>query len=417
MKRSTRVWLGLGLALFVLAAVAAYELIASPFQAMLLADYARRLTFQSESGPSDRIRYPKAGPYDIRYGYARLPDFRPRLEARDFLIARQARLSPEMDKLADYSLFLPYREKTSAGLTLDDCAGQPYFSFRQPRRVYAGFDAIPPMVANTLLFIENRELLDPNHPQRNPAVEWDRLAQAVLEKAVQVVQPGRNVPGGSTLATQIEKYRHSPNGLTLTAGDKLRQMASASVRAYLDGTDTRVTRRRIVLDYLNTVPLAAAPGFGEVHGLGDALQAWFGLDFEQVNALLREPAQTAAAARAYKHVLGLLIAQRKPSWYLLGGRKQLDALANVHLGLLAEAGVITPAFSGLARHQHIDFQTGRPKGSPRMANKAAVAARIELSRMLGVPLLYDLDRLERFRRIAHPEYQWWDRVCDARKLG
>ena len=56
------------------------------------------------------------------------------------------------------------------------------------------------MIANTLLFIENRELLDPNHPQRNPAVEWDRLGAAVLEKVLQTVDPSRNVPGGSTLA-------------------------------------------------------------------------------------------------------------------------------------------------------------------------------------------------------------------------
>ena len=395
MRRRTGFWLAFGLILLLLAGIAAYELIASPFQAMLLADYAKRLTYRTEAGPSDRVRFPEAGPYDIRFGYAGLPGFRKRLEERGFLISRQARLSPEMEKLAAYGLFLPYREKSSAGLTLNDCAGNAYYSFVLPRRTYADFAAIPPVVANTLLFIENRELLDPNHPQRNPAVEWDRLAQAVLEKMVQVVQPGRNVPGGSTLATQIEKYRHSPDGLTMTPGDKLRQMASASVRAYLDGTDTRVTRRRIVLDYLNTVPLAAAPGFGEVHGVGDALHAWFGLDFERVNALLKNPAPTVEAARAYKHVLGLLISQRKPSWYLINGRPQLDEQADVHLGLLADAGVITPEFRDLARRQHIVFLgPGKQKSNARMTNKAVIATRTELSAMLGVSRLYDLDRLD-----------------------
>ncbi|MFA5082732.1 MAG: transglycosylase domain-containing protein [Hydrogenophilaceae bacterium] len=395
MRRRNWFWLTFGLVLFGLAGVAAYELIASPFQAMLLADYAKRLTYRTESGPSDLIRYPTAGPSDIRFGYTGLPEFLKRLEQRGYQVSQQARLSPEMDKLADYGLYLPYREKSSAGLTLDDCAGNPYYSFRQPRRTYADFAAIPPVVANTLLFIENRELLDPNHPQRNPAVEWDRLAQAVLEKMVQVVQPGRNVPGGSTLATQIEKFRHSPDGLTLTPGDKLRQMASASVRAYLDGSDTRVTRRRIVLDYLNTVPLSAAPGFGEVNGLGDALQAWFGYDFDRVNLLLKNPDPTAEAARAYKHVLGLLISQRKPSWYLLSGRKQLDAQADAHLGLLAEAGVITPAFRDLARKQHIAFHDGKTVNyRPNKVNKAAGSARNELAALLGVDRLYDLDRLD-----------------------
>ena len=33
--------------------------------------------------------------------------------------------------------------------------------------------------------------------------------------------------GGSTLATQLEKYRHSPEGRTQSARDKLQQMASA----------------------------------------------------------------------------------------------------------------------------------------------------------------------------------------------
>lgn len=396
MKPRTGFWLMFGLALLLVAGFAAYELIASPLQAMVLADYARRLNYRSASGASDRIRFPLAGPYDTRLGYVGLPEFSKRLRTHGYVISRQARLSPEMLQLADWGLFLPYREKATAGLTLLDCAGRPYYSFRQPRRLYPDFNAVPPVVANTLLFIENRELLDPNHPQRNPAVEWDRLAYAMLEKLVQVVQPGRNVPGGSTLATQIEKYRHSPDGLTLTASDKLRQMASASIRAYLDGSDTRVTRRRIVLDYLNTVPLAAVPGFGEVHGLGEALQAWFGLDFDEVNALLRHDPGSVATARAYKHVLALLISQRKPSWYLLAGRKQLDAQVNVHLGLLAEAGVITPAMRDQTRAQHLVFRTDRLADGQRARSpdKAAAAARNELAERLGLSRLYGLDRLD-----------------------
>ena len=67
-----------------------------------------------------------------------------------------------------------------------------------------------------------------------------------------------DAPGGSTLATQIEKYRHSPEGRTASIPEKFRQMASASLRAYLDGPDTQRARERIVVDYLNTVPLSAA---------------------------------------------------------------------------------------------------------------------------------------------------------------
>ncbi len=400
-RRPARRWLWpLGILLLLTAAViAAYELIASPLQAQFLARYGERLKFWLADGPSDSIRFPKAGPHDIRLGYVGLPEFVERLEQAGFAVTHQARISPEMARLDDLGLYLPYHEKTAAGLDVRDCRGDSLYTVRYPRQAYPDFESIPPVVANTLLFIENRELLDPNHPQRNPAVEWDRLAQAVLEKAMQVVDPKRNVPGGSTLATQIEKYRHSPDGLTLTATDKLRQMASASLRAYLDGPDTRVTRQRIVLDYLNSVPLAAAPGFGEVHGLAEGLKAWFDLDFDEVNRLLSRPAPTPEAARAYKHVLGLLVSQRKPSWYLLSGRDNLDRQVDTHLRLLADAGVITPAFRDLALRQRIRFAEGNQRaGNGRTANyveqKAANAIRVELAQRLGVPGLYDLDRLD-----------------------
>ncbi len=413
------VWLGAA----VLAGAALYEFVASPLQALFLSDYARRLTYSLEAGPSPDIHFPAAGPYDIRLGYVGLPEFSRRLAARGYEITHQARISEQMGQLAGYGLYLPYREKNTAGLGLTDCAGETLSSHRYPRHVYADFIDIPPVVANTLLFIENRELLDPNHPRRNPAVEWDRLAQAVLEKGMQIVDPGRNVPGGSTLATQIEKFRHAPDGLTMTAGDKLTQMASASVRAYLEGADTRVSRHRIVRDYLNTVPLAAAPGYGEVHGVGDGLAAWFGLDFDSVNRLLHKPQQSSEAARAYKHVLGLLLSQRRPSYYLIAGREELNELANAHLRLLADAGVISRPFRDLALQEDIAFARASARGATAnggalgkgagtsapgaagdggrtgarpnfVENKATNAIRVELAQMLGVPRLYDLDRLD-----------------------
>jgi len=405
-RRVRGLWFGVGLfvVLFVAAAIAAYELIASPFQAMFLAGYGKRLTYQTTAGPSDSIRFPSAGPYDIRLGYVGLPGFRSRLDERDFSITRQARISPEMSQLTDFGLFLPYPEKAVAGLSLLDCRGKSFYQQKYPRYAYANFPEIPNMVANTLLFIENRELLDPNHPQRNPAVEWDRLAQAVLEKVMQIFHPERNVPGGSTLATQIEKYRHSPDGLTQTASDKLLQMASASVRAYLEGSDTRASRRRIVMDYLNTVPLAAAPGYGEVYGIGDGLKAWFGLDFDQVNKLLMQPNPTPEAAAAYKHVLALLISQRRPSWYLVSGRDDLRQLVDGHLHMMANAGIITPAFRDLALRQPLVFRNGKDKtdgnGEAKVVKKAFTldkatnALRIELAQLLGMSRLYDLDRLD-----------------------
>ncbi len=390
----------IGLLIFFLivvgALIAAYEMIASPLQAMLLAGYGKHLTFLLKPGENTDLHTPKFGPYDIRAGYVGLPEFIRRLRERDFEVTAQSRISPDMTSIIDLGLYLPYKEKSVMGLSLLDCSNKPLHEARYPRYAYPDFSAVPPLIANTLLFIENRELLDPNHPERNPAVEWDRLAQAVLEKAIQIVDPSRNVPGGSTLATQIEKYRHSPDGLTMTASDKLTQMASASLRAYLDGEDTRASRRRIVLDYLNTVPLSAAPGFGEVNGIGEGLEGWFNMDFAEVNKLLMHPGHSPAAARAFKHVLGLLISQRKPSYHLLSGRKSLNAYADTHLRLLAEAKVITPAFRDLAMREKIVFSPGgRQSGIGNFAeNKAASTLRVELAGDLGVQRLYDLDRLD-----------------------
>src|SRR5690606_29181980 len=164
--------------------------------------------------------------------------------------------------------------------------------------------------------------------------------------ALRALGSERNVPGGSTLATQLEKFRHSPGGRTTHPGEKLRQMASASLRAYRDGPETLEHRRRIVMEYLNSVPLAAQRGHGEVVGTADGLWAWFGTDFAEANRLLHgrglAPDERKARARVYRQALGLLVAQRRPSYYLGSseGRVALAELTDRHLRLLAANGVI-----------------------------------------------------------------------------
>jgi len=274
-KIPRRILVGLGVLLLVLALVAllAWELLSSALEARFLANTAQKMTWEVRPGPSDRIRYPGNGPYDLRLGYSKLPDYLERLDKAGWQIDQQARLKIPMARVHDLGMFLPYHEKDQAGLTLLDSDGQPLHQSRAPQRVYARFEDIPPLLVDALLHIENRELLADEFPTRNPAVEWDRLATALVEKGVSLVDSSRNVPGGSTLPTQIEKYRHSPEGLTADMGEKLRQMATASLRAYLDGPNTLPMRRKTVMAYLNTVPLAAAPRFGEVNGVGDGLWA------------------------------------------------------------------------------------------------------------------------------------------------
>ncbi|HEX7035909.1 MAG TPA: transglycosylase domain-containing protein, partial [Pseudomonadales bacterium] len=377
---------------FCLGWVVVRELITFERQAHLLASLAHDIGFRVEPGPSRTVRFPVTGETDTRLGYTRLPEVLPRLEEADFEVTAQARWSPRLEWVVEHGLYAPYRRKSGAGLVVRDRHGVELHRGVDTSRSYPEIAAIPPLVVNSLLFIENRELLDDRHPYRNPAVEWDRLAHSLTVKAMNVIGRDRKTPGASTLATQLEKYHHSPGGRTESAGEKLRQMVSASLRAYLDGEDTVATRQRIVTEYLNTVPLAAAPGFGEVHGLGNGLHAWFGADFQRVNALLAEPNEEAAAL-AYRQVLSLLIAQRRPSYYLLQDRDALDALTDAHLRLLAREGVIGGTLLEQALAARLEWRAPAPPvPAPFPERKWPYFARARLMELMGVPSLYDLDR-------------------------
>ncbi len=404
-----------------------WELQTSTIQAQQLSRYAQAIRFWVEPGANPSMRFPGPGPFDQRAGYSRLPAFLERLTAEGFTVERQARVSPTLGTLMDLGLFPIYREKTQSGLKVLDCGGRPLYAFDFPQRVYRDFAEVPPLVVNALLFIENRELLDSRYPYRNPAVEWDRIANAVLNRMVHLVAEDHPSPGGSTLATQMEKYRHSPGGRTDSAEEKLRQMLSASLRAYLHGNETLAVRRQIVVDYLNTVPLAAVAGFGEVVGLGDGLWAWYGEDFDVVNARLRQvpqgPEQLAEQARAFRQVLSLLIAQRRPSELLNGERARLDALTDSYLRLLARHRLIDGALARAALEVRVVPRTSAPLGAPGsfVERKGADAARVKTAQLLGVASLYELDRLdltvetalsaplqkevsEALRRLADPRY-------------
>ncbi|NWD99458.1 MULTISPECIES: transglycosylase domain-containing protein [Pseudomonas] len=382
------------LALIALGFAASKEMRTSRLQAQELSRLARDLTYQVQPGASDAMVYPGAGPFDRRLGYSDLDTFLPRLLKRGYVIQAQARFSPELMDYTAKGLFVPYAEKIQAGLSITDCRAVPLYQYNYPQQLYASFGAIPPLVVNSLLFIENRDLLDPTQPQANPAVDWPRFAKAAWSQVAKLLHlPGQSA-GGSTLATQLEKYRHSPDGLTLSGGEKLRQMFSAGVRAYQDGPDTQVARQNIARDYLNSVPLSAVPGHGEVHGLAEGLRVWFGADFNQVNqALLGD--NLAHKGLALRQVLALIIAQRRPSHYLAKGREELAQLIDSHLRLLAQNGVFdAPLLQAAltAKLTYRDWQQ-QPTVQPIETNKGISVARSRLAALLQRPL-YDLDRLD-----------------------
>jgi len=347
-------------------------------------------------------------------GYHQLPEFVKRLQRQGYAVTAQARMSPKLVELSDDGLFPAYREKAQAGLEVRDCRGEPLFAARYPERIYPRFEAVPPLLVESLLYIENRELLDPE-PTRNPAVEWDRFGKAVFDQLLRRVDDSHHAAGGSTLATQIEKYRHSPEGRTETARDKLRQMASASLRSYIDGENTLPRRRQIVLDYLNTVPLSARAGFGEVNGLGDGLWVWYGRELAEVNQLLSLPvadigprnrkrnalafkqALVDRQALAFKQALSLMVAQRRPSYYLSDDAEaSLRELTDSYLRVMADAGVISPVLrdAALPLPLKLQLQPVTEKAVSFVGRKAATAVRGKLQTMLAMPRAYDLDRLD-----------------------
>ena len=307
-----------------------------------------------------------------------------------------------MAELADYGLFTAYHEKSQAGLRITDKNDQVVFNALFPAYGYPDFKAIPPLILNSLLFIENRELLSDNNSTVNPAIEWDRLGFAGLQLMAHKLGATSTVPGGSTLATQLEKYRHSKNGYTNSIVDKFRQIGSASVRAYLMGPNTLKMRQEIALSYLNSMPLAATPKLGEVHGLGDGLSAWFNADFEQINLLLnadalKPPRQISPQqALAYRQVLNILLSQRRPSYFLGRGYDALQRLTDRYLRIMTQQGVVSVAM-GHAALKLSNLPPHRAMSEPAkfMAErKTQNVLRTRLAKALGVRSNYELDRLD-----------------------
>ncbi|NBB11104.1 transglycosylase domain-containing protein [Pseudomonas sp. SLFW] len=385
--------------LVILGFAVASEVRSSRLQAREFTRLAHDLKYTVEPGASDAILYPGDGPFDKRLGYSSLGEFLPKLLKRDYRITEQSQFSPDLLAYVKRGFFVPYEEKSQSGLTIADCRGDALYQFTYPQQLYPTFASIPPVVVNSLLFIENRDLLDPRQPLANPAVDWPRFLKAAVSQVAKMVGlPGQSA-GGSTLATQLEKYRHSPDGLTQSGGEKIRQMVSASVRAYQPGSETLEARQRVVRDYLNSVPLSAVPGHGEVHGMAEGLRVWYDADFDRTNTLLASPAKDAKALAAQglalREVLSLVIAQRRPSHYLAKGRKELADLTDSHIRLLAQNKVIDQALADAALNATVTYRdwVQQPTVQPIETNKGITVARTRLSNMLNRPL-YDLDRLD-----------------------
>jgi membrane peptidoglycan carboxypeptidase len=371
-----------------------HEFHTAVFQSHFLPLLTSRLTWQVERGESPSIRFPSSGPFDVTRGYSRIPDFRGRLEQHGFQVAEQARFSPQLVFASKLGLSPPAPERATAGLVLLDKDGEKIYDATARLHVFRRYEDIPLIVVRSLLSMEDQHL-ELGSDDLNPAVDWGRLGRATLFDGASKLGLPVAFQGGSTLAIQMEKYRHSSGGRTGSISDKLLQVADASLRAYRPGSDVREVQRRLVLDYLNSVPLGGAPNYGEVHGIGEGLRAWFGLDPDSVFAVLRDPPSWKAEALALKPVLALLCGVRAPT-RLLGERpEELTRREAFYEKRLVSLGIIDSQLGYRLEGVPIRAVVAPPPTPEEFDRRRSVeATRAELLPLLGLQSLAELDHLD-----------------------
>ncbi|HUB43580.1 MAG TPA: transglycosylase domain-containing protein [Acetobacteraceae bacterium] len=378
---------------------ATYEARTSYLQAHLLASFDKGVRFWTAPGANPLIRFPRHGPRNRQLGYAELSTIIPSLETDRFEVVRQAQWSPRLDWFVSHGGYMPYSGKPQAGLRILDRSGVPLFNARYPQRVYRDFSEIPAIVANTLTSVEDRELLDAEHPLRDPAVEWKRFAAAAFGRIAGLFDHRWQRGGASTLATQIVKFDDSPEGRTESITEKLRQMLTAAVSAYTHGPGTLAVREAILLTYLNSTPLAARPGYGAVIGIPEALWVWYGTDLEEADRVLTQPALSREAiarqGEIYRQILSLILAGQRPAYYLIQNHVALAALVNAYLPALAKTGVISVQLRNAAMESKLQFRSDVPPSQVTFVeNKATDFVQSELLSLLDLDNLSSLDHYD-----------------------
>lgn len=333
------------------------------------------------------------GPYDRRNGYTDIEKYSQRLTENGYPLTAYASAKPQ--SVAGVDLYPTYKEKPQTGLRIvPDNGGKPIYTSLFPRKVYENYESIPPLLAKSLQFAENKDLLDEHPSTWNPAVEWDRFMLAAAGQ-LHIIN---DQSGGSTLSTQRQKYQHSDGGVTKSPGDKLTQIFSASAEATLNDAPAQQS----TLDYMNSVPFASYKGYGEVFGFADAMEMWFGEDFDNVNRLLLldqsklSDGELAQVAKVYREAFSLAMAVKKPSDFLIKNRDSLQMRLENYLPRLVKEGIITQRFANAVKAAKVEYADPSRIAADNVAlDKATQSMRLELLRMLRVPDgLYGLDRMD-----------------------
>lgn len=390
--------------------IAWYEMRTSAISSKPLAALARgNLATTTETTTLCRNFAPAAGPLDDQRGYMHADKICGRVTERGW---EQVSKNVEWQHrtVLGTDLYTIFNEKAQAGFKIRDMNGAVLYKAAFPQHVYPEFEAIPPEFLHSLLFVENKELLGDHAETLNPAIEWPRLLGATFGYITGLGDGA----GASTLGTQLDKFRHSPGGVTRGGREKFRQMLTASTRPYLNGSDTTARRREIALEYINSMPLAAV-STGEVHGLGDGLLLWTGEDFAGVNALMRKPekdltaAEMARKGEITRKGLSLIMSVTMPDKFLrdgstvisdgkrIPGREALDQRVQKYLPLLREAGILSERLYQAVAAAKVTYTVPEDHVRSRMKveQKSVNMLRSDLSQMMNVKGgLYGLDHLD-----------------------
>ena len=120
----------------------------------------------------------------------------------------------------------PLREPPSGGLASKTAAASRSSTPARRQATRTSLSMPPPRGAVAPLRREPRAPATTCTRTATRSLEWDRLGRAGHRSTcARWLGAGAPAAGGSTLATQIEKFRHSPGGLTESPLEKLRQIA------------------------------------------------------------------------------------------------------------------------------------------------------------------------------------------------
>ncbi|RAL23791.1 hypothetical protein DL240_06455 [Lujinxingia litoralis] len=276
------------------------------------------------------------GPWDQARGYAGHLKRAERLESLGFKVVAAARPTLVTQRWAHRAWTYPiYELRPQAGLHIDDRVGRTLEAWRFPHVIW---ETPPQLARDAAIVLENRALDNRAHAYTNPAVDWTRLGVATLSQVRARVDSGHRAIGGSTLAVQMEKFRHSPGGRTHSTSEKARQTLTAWLRAYSHGRDAQSWSQQLVTDWLNSVPLGHRAGYGPIQGVAEGMWAWYGRSLNEVEWALYGDASDAQRAQIQRELLSLILAQQRPARYLPRGLERLESRVDGLVDDLVAAG-------------------------------------------------------------------------------